>query len=56
MYKIDVLELLERLRLQVPQDIGVAYLFGTEHERQKMAGIDGNLDWPSRLQRLFLRS
>lgn len=43
-YKIDVLELLERLRLRVPQDVGVAYLFGTETERQKMAGIDGNLD------------
>lgn len=43
-YKINVLELLDRLRLKVPEDIGVAYLFGTENERQKMAGIDGNLD------------
>jgi len=43
-YKINALELLERLRMSVPQDIGVAYLFGTETERQHMAGIDGNLD------------
>ncbi|TDU71215.1 LacI family transcriptional regulator [Prosthecobacter fusiformis] len=43
-YKIDILELLGRLRLKVPKDIGVAYLFGTEAERKKMAGIDGNLD------------
>lgn len=44
MYKFNALELLERLRLKVPEDIGVAYLFGTETERQNMAGIDGNLD------------
>ena len=43
-YKIGVMELLGRLRLAVPADVGVAYLFGTEAERQGMAGIDGNLD------------
>ena len=43
-YKIDIMELLGRLRLAVPQDVGVAYLFGTEAEREAMAGIDGNLD------------
>ena len=43
-YKIGVAELLQRLRLQVPRDVGAAYLFGTEKERQSMAGIDGNLD------------
>ena len=44
-YKIGVMELLERLRVAVPKDVGVAYLFGTEMERRTMAGIDGNLDW-----------
>lgn len=43
-YKIGVMELLSRLRLSVPEDVGVAYLFGTEEERRTMAGIDGNLD------------
>jgi LacI family transcriptional regulator len=43
-YKVPVIELLQRLRLRVPQDIGVAYLYGTEDERKNMAGIDGNLD------------
>ena len=43
-YKIGVMELLQRLRLSVPQNVGVAYLFGTEDERQTMAGIDGSLD------------
>jgi len=43
-YKICVMELLERLRLQVPNDVGIAYLFGTESERSSMAGIDGSLD------------
>lgn len=43
-YKFDVMEVLERLRLHVPQDVGVAQLFGTEKERSSMAGIDGNLD------------
>lgn len=43
-YKIDAVELLDRLRLKVPRDIGLAYLFGSEDERKKMAGIDGNLD------------
>lgn len=42
-YKVKVIELLERLRLRVPEDVGVAYLFGTEEERRTMAGIDGNL-------------
>jgi DNA-binding LacI/PurR family transcriptional regulator len=44
MYKLDATELLARLPLQVPQDVGVAYLFGTERERESLAGIDGNLD------------
>ncbi len=43
-YKIGVMELLARLRVAVPQDVGAAYLFGTEEERRTMAGIDGNLD------------
>ncbi len=43
-YKEQVVELLERLRMRVPEDVGVAHLFGTEQERQSMAGIDGNLD------------
>ncbi len=43
-YKIGVMELLERLRLKVPEEVGVAYLFGTEAERSSMAGIDGSLD------------
>jgi DNA-binding LacI/PurR family transcriptional regulator len=43
-YKIGVAELLQRLRLEVPKDVGAAYLFGTELERQTKAGIDGNLD------------
>lgn len=43
-YKSPVIELLERMRLKVPEDIGVAYLYGTERERQNMAGIDGNLE------------
>lgn len=43
-YKIGVMELLQRLRLSVPQDVGVAYLFGTDEERQTTAGIDGSLD------------
>ncbi|TLD69817.1 LacI family transcriptional regulator [Phragmitibacter flavus] len=42
-YKVRVIELLERLRLKVPEDVGVAHLFGTEEERRTMAGIDGNL-------------
>ncbi len=44
MYKLDATELLARLSLRVPQDVGVAYLFGTERERVSLAGIDGNLD------------
>lgn len=43
-YKTPVIELLERMRLQVPGDIGVAYLYGTELEKKTMAGIDGNLE------------
>lgn len=43
-YKIGVMELLQRLRVSVPKDVGVAYLFGTDEERQTMAGIDGSLD------------
>lgn len=43
-YKVDVSELLARLKLDVPRDIGVACLFGTEGERRDHAGIDGNLD------------
>ena len=43
-YKERVTELLDRLRVRVPQDVGVAHLFGTEQERNSMAGIDGNLD------------
>lgn len=43
-YKIGVMELLERLRVKVPEDIGIAYLFGTEKEKKSLAGIDGNLD------------
>ncbi|MDB6138013.1 MAG: LacI family transcriptional regulator, fructose operon transcriptional repressor [Verrucomicrobiaceae bacterium] len=43
-YKIGVMELLGRLRVAVPGDVGVAHLFGTETERETMAGIDGNLD------------
>jgi len=43
-YKIGVAELLRRLRLEVPKDVGAAYLFGTDKERETMAGIDGNLD------------
>jgi LacI family transcriptional regulator len=43
-YKFDIMEVLQRLRISVPEDVGVAYLFGTEVERSKMAGIDGNLD------------
>ncbi len=43
-YKVNVIELLERLRLRVPEDIGVASLFATDQERKSMAGIDGNLD------------
>ena len=43
-YKVEVMELLDRLKLRVPQDVGIAYLFGTEGERHSMAGIDGNLD------------
>lgn len=43
-YKIGVAELLRRLRLEVPKDVGAAYLFGTNKERETMAGIDGNLD------------
>ncbi|HSJ02278.1 MAG TPA: LacI family DNA-binding transcriptional regulator [Verrucomicrobium sp.] len=43
-YKVPVVELLDRLRLRVPQDVGVAALFGTEQERKTMAGIDGNLE------------
>jgi len=42
-YKVRVIEMLERLRLHVPDDVGVAHLFGTEQERRTMAGIDGNL-------------
>ncbi len=43
-YKVRVTEPLEGLRLNVPTDVGLAYLFGTEHERSSMAGIDGCLD------------
>lgn len=43
-YKIGVNELLARLKLDVPRDIGLACLFGTEDERRDHAGIDGNLD------------
>lgn len=43
-YKVPVIPLLKRLRLRVPEDVGVAYLYGTEVERTTMAGIDGNLD------------
>ena len=43
-YKIGVAELLQHLRLEVPKDVGAAYMFGTELERQTKAGIDGNLD------------
>lgn len=43
-YKVAVMEHLQRLRLTVPKDVGIAYLFGTEDERRTMAGIDGSLD------------
>lgn len=43
-YKERVVELLDRLHVRVPDDVGVAHLFGTEQERKSMAGIDGNLD------------
>lgn len=41
---MPVVELLDRLRLRVPQDVGVAALYGTEQDRRNMAGIDGNLE------------
>ena len=44
-YKVPIVELLERLRVRVPDDIGVASLYGTEKERTTMAGIDGNLHY-----------
>lgn len=43
-YKVPVVELLDRLRMRVPQDVGVAALYGTEQDRRNMAGIDGNLE------------
>lgn len=43
-YKVPVVELLERLHLRVPHDVGVAALYGTEQDRTSMAGIDGNLE------------
>jgi DNA-binding LacI/PurR family transcriptional regulator len=43
-YKVPVRELLAGIGARVPEEVGVAYLFGTEEERASMAGIDGQLD------------
>jgi len=42
-YKVQVIDLLDRLRIRVPEDVGVAHLFGTAQEKKTMAGVDGNL-------------
>jgi len=42
-YKVNVIALLDRIRIRVPEDVGVAHLFGTELEKKTMAGVDGNL-------------
>jgi hypothetical protein len=39
-YKVDVLGLLAKLNRQVPQDIGVAFLYRTEAEKKAAAGVD----------------
>ena len=42
-YKSPVRELLKRRGLRVPEDLGVAYLYGTSDEMGSAAGIDGNM-------------
>lgn len=42
-YKLPVKAWLARMGMQIPRDIGVAYLFRTRRERLAAAGIDGNL-------------
>ncbi len=42
-YKLPVEGWLAELKLQVPDDIGVAYLYRTQQEMETTAGIDGNL-------------
>jgi LacI family transcriptional regulator/LacI family fructose operon transcriptional repressor len=43
-YKVPVIDILSTIGVRVPDDVGVAYLFGTEKERRGLAGIDGELD------------
>ena len=42
-YKLPVQSWLEARGYRVPGDLGIAYLYRTERERESAAGIDGNL-------------
>ena len=42
-YKLPVKTWLAKMGLQVPTDIGVAYLYRTRREMESTAGIDGKL-------------
>jgi DNA-binding LacI/PurR family transcriptional regulator len=42
-YKSPVREMLARQGKRVPEDLGVAYLYGTSDEMGSAAGIDGNM-------------
>lgn len=43
-YKLPVVDHLSMIGVRVPQEVGVAHLFGTEAERNSLAGINGQLD------------
>ncbi len=43
-YKIPVKSWLSKMELSIPNDMGIAYLYGSEKERMLSPGIDGNLE------------